>query len=62
MQVINCHAHFHGPDEIEEKRALWDSLGYVKVCMSFQNEGVLALSKRYPGYIIPFYRFLLDTE
>jgi len=62
MRVINCHAHYHGPEEVEEKRALWDSLGYVKVCMSFQNEGVLALSKRYPGYIIPFYRFLLDTE
>lgn len=26
-RVANCHAHFHGPDEIEEKRALWDSLG-----------------------------------
>lgn len=62
MQVINCHAHFHGPDEIEEKRALWDSLGYVKICMSFNNEGVLKLSKRYPGYVIPFYHFDLDRQ
>ena len=28
MRVINCHAHFHGLDEVEEKRALWDGLGY----------------------------------
>jgi len=60
MRVINCHAHYHGPDEVEEKRALWDSLGYVKVCMSFQDEEVLALAKRYPGYIVPFYRVRLD--
>ena len=38
MRVINTHAHFHGSDEVEEKRSLWDSLGYVKVCMSFQND------------------------
>ena len=62
MHVINCHAHFHGPDEIEEKRALWDSLGYVKTCMSFNNDEVLKLSKRYPGYVIPFYHFDLDRQ
>jgi predicted TIM-barrel fold metal-dependent hydrolase len=62
MQVINCHAHFHCPDEIEEKRALWDSLGYVKTCMSFHNDEVLKLSKRYPGYVIPFYHFDLDRQ
>jgi len=62
MRVTNCHAHFHGPEEIEEKRALWDSLGYERVCMSFDNEGVLALAKRYPGYIVPFYHLDLDAE
>jgi predicted TIM-barrel fold metal-dependent hydrolase len=62
VRVINCHAHFHGPDEVEEKRALWDSLGYVKVCMSFQNEEVLKLAKRYPDYIIPFYHLNLEVE
>jgi predicted TIM-barrel fold metal-dependent hydrolase len=62
MRVINCHAHFHGPDEVEEKRALWDSLGYIKVCMSFRNEEVLKLAQRYPDYIIPFYHLNLDEE
>ncbi len=62
MRVINCHAHFHGPDEVEQKRTLWDSLGYVKICMSFQNEQVLALAKRYPDYIVPFYHLKLDAE
>jgi len=62
MRVINCHAHFHGPDEVEEKRALWDSLGYEKICMSFENEEVLKLAQRYPGYIVPFYHFDLDEE
>ena len=62
MPVINCHAHFHGPDEVEEKRKLWDSLGYVKICMSFENDEVLKLAKRYPGYIIPFYHLDLDAE
>lgn len=62
MQVINCHAHFHGPDEVEDKRSLWDSLGYVKVCMSFNNEEVLKLAKRYPDYIVPFYHLDLDKE
>jgi len=62
MQVINCHAHFHGPDEVEEKRELWDSLGYVKVCMSFNNDEVLTLAKRYPEYIIPFYHLDLDKD
>jgi uncharacterized protein len=61
VRVINCHAHFHGPDEVEEKRALWDSLGYEKICMSFRNEEVLSLSQRYPGYIIPFYHLDLDA-
>jgi len=62
MQVINCHAHFHGPDEVEEKRELWDSLGYVKVCMSFNNDEVLALARRYPDYIVPFYHLDLDKD
>ncbi len=62
MKVINCHAHFHGPEEVEEKRALWDSLGYVKVCMSFQNEEVLKLAHRYPDYIVPFCHMDLDEE
>jgi len=62
MRVINCHAHFHGHDEVEEKRALWDSLGYEKICMSFSNDDVLKLAKRYPGYIIPFYHLDLDRE
>jgi len=62
MRVINCHAHFHGPEEVEEKRGLWDSLGYEKICMSFQNEEVLRLSKRYPDYILPFYHLDLDRE
>lgn len=62
MRVINCHAHFHGPDEVEEKRALWDSLGYEKICMSFRNEEVLKLAQRYPGYILPFYHLKLDEE
>ncbi len=62
MKVINCHAHFHGPDEVEEKRELWDSLGYVKICMSFDNEAVLKLAQRYPDYIIPFYHLNLDRE
>ena len=62
MRVINCHAHFHGHDEVEEKRALWDSLGYEKVCMSFNNEEVLKLAQRYPGYIVPFYYLDLDEE
>jgi len=62
MRVINCHAHFHGPDEVEQKRALWDSLGYVKICMSFNNDEVLKLAKRYPDYIVPFYRLDLDRE
>ena len=60
MRVINCHAHYHGPEEIEEKRALWDSLGYVKTCISFGDEEVLALAQRYPGYVVPFYRVRLD--
>jgi len=25
--VINCHAHPHAENEVEEKRALWDSPG-----------------------------------
>ena len=62
MRVINCHAHFHGPDEVEEKRALWDSMGYEKICMSFQNDEVLKLAQRYPDYIIPFYHVNLDEE
>ncbi len=62
MKVINCHAHFHGPEEVEEKRALWDSLGYVKVCVSFQNEEVLKLAHRYPDYIVPFCHMDLDEE
>ncbi len=62
MRVINCHAHFHGPDEVEQKRALWDSLGYEKICLSFQNEEVLKLAQRYPGYVLPFYHFRLDEE
>lgn len=62
MRAINCHAHFHGPEEVEEKRELWDSLGYVKICMSFRNEEVLKLSQRYPGYIVPFYYLDLDEE
>jgi hypothetical protein len=62
MGVINCHAHFHGADEVEEKRGLWDSLGYEKICMSFANEEVLKLAERYPGYIIPFYHLDLDEE
>jgi predicted TIM-barrel fold metal-dependent hydrolase len=62
VRVINCHAHFHGRNEVEEKRALWDSLGYIKVCMSFQNEEVLKLAQRYPDYIIPFYHLNLDAE
>ena len=62
MRVINCHAHYHGPDEVEERRALWDSLGYVKICMSMPNEEVLALSRRYPDYILPFYHLALDRE
>jgi hypothetical protein len=62
MRAINCHAHFHGPDEVEEKRAVWDSLGYEKICMSFNNEEVLKLAGRYPGYIIPFYHLDLDDE
>lgn len=62
MRVINCHAHFHGPEEVEEKRALWDSLGYEKVCMSFDNENVLKLAQRYPGYIVPFCHLDLDRE
>jgi hypothetical protein len=62
VRVINCHAHYHGPDEIEEKRALWDSLGYVKTCISFQNEEALKLAKRYPGYVLPFYRLRMDEE
>jgi len=61
VRVINCHAHFHGPDEVEEKRSLWDSLGYERVCMSFRNEEVLGLAKRYPDYIIPFYHLDLDA-
>ncbi|MBN1458336.1 MAG: amidohydrolase, partial [Armatimonadetes bacterium] len=52
----------HGPDEVEEKRELWDSLGYEKICMSFRNEDVLKLAQRYPGYILPFYHLNLDTE
>jgi predicted TIM-barrel fold metal-dependent hydrolase len=62
MRVINCHAHFHGPDEVEEKRALWDSLGYERICMSFNNAEVLKLAGRYPGYILPFYHLDLDRE
>jgi uncharacterized protein len=62
VRVINCHAHFHGPNEVEEKRALWDSLGYEKICMSFQSEEVLKLAQRYPDYVIPFYRVDLDRE
>lgn len=62
MRVINCHAHFHGADEVEQKRELWDSLGYVKVCMSFNNEEVLKLATRYPDYIIPFYHLDPDAE
>ena len=62
MRVINCHAHFHGPDEVEEKRSLWDSLGYEQICMSFENEEVLKLAQRYPDYIIPFYHLDLDEE
>lgn len=62
MRVINCHAHFHGRDEVEEKRALWDSLGYDKICMSFSNEEVLKLAERYPGYIVPFCYLDLDEE
>jgi len=61
VRVINCHAHFHGSEEVEEKRALWDSLGYEKICLSFGNEEVLALAERYPGYILPFYHLDLDA-
>jgi predicted TIM-barrel fold metal-dependent hydrolase len=62
VRVINCHAHFHGRNEVEQKRALWDSLGYVRVCMSFRNEEVLRLAQRYPDYIVPFYHLNLDDE
>ena len=62
MRVINCHAHFHHVDEIDEKRSLWDSLGYVKVCMSLQNDEVLRLAQRYPDYLVPFYHLDLDAE
>ncbi len=62
MRVINCHAHFHGPNEVEEKRALWDSLGYEKICLSFNNEEVLKLARRYPRYLLPFYHLDLDRE
>ncbi len=62
MRVINCHAHFHGPDEVEEKRELWDSFGYTKVCMSMPNDDVIQLARRYPGYIVAFYRLDLDRE
>lgn len=62
MRVINCHAHFHGPDEVDEKRALWDSLGYERICMSFNNEEVLKLARRYPDYIVPFYHLDLDRQ
>ena len=62
MQVINCHAHFHGSEEVEEKRVLWDALGYVKICMSMPNQEVLALAKRYPDYVVPFYYLDLDQE
>lgn len=62
MRVINCHAHFHGPGEVEEKRALWDSLGYVKTCMSMPNDEVLKLAKRYPEFVVPFCRVELDKE
>ena len=62
MRVINCHAHYHGPDEVEEKRALWDSFGYERVCVSFDNDDTLKLAQRYPGYIVPFYRLGMDEE
>jgi predicted TIM-barrel fold metal-dependent hydrolase len=62
MRVINCHAHYHGPDEIEEKRALWDSFGYVKTCISLDDEGVLALAQRYPDFVVPFYRVRMDED
>jgi uncharacterized protein len=65
MRVINCHAHFHDAEEVERSRPLWDSLGYVKVCMSGiggHNNDVRQLMARYPGYILGFYHFNLDDE
>ena len=28
MEVINAHARFHGFDEVERERKLWEKLGY----------------------------------
>ena len=57
-KVINCHAHPHGEDEIEQKRALWDSLGYKRVCQSGRdNELIARWVQRYPDYVIGLWMF-----
>jgi len=56
-KVINCHAHPHKENEVEEKRALWDSLGYVRVCECGNNTIVGEWVRRYPDYVIGLWRF-----
>jgi predicted TIM-barrel fold metal-dependent hydrolase len=59
--VINCHAHPHAENEVEEKKSLWDSLGYRRVCecgaSAAGNAIVARWIKRYPDYVIGFWWF-----
>ena len=59
--VINCHEHQHSEDEVEEKRELWDSMNYVRTCVSgLDNELVARWVQRYPDYVIGLWRFEPD--
>ena len=51
--VINCHAHPHGENEVEEKRDLWASMNYRRTCVSGRdNELVARWVERYPDFVI----------
>ena len=56
-KVINCHAHPHSENEVEEKRELWDSMHYVRTCASGNNAIVTKWIERYPNYVIGLWRF-----
>lgn len=60
MKVIDIHRHDREPEEVEQKRAQWDSLGYAHVCYSGNLEFIRALMKCYPGYVIGFAYLKMD--
>lgn len=60
--VIDIHTHWAKVEQVQERRALWDSLGCRHICVSGNLRATCELMKQYGDYVIGFAYLKMDGD